>query len=163
MSSMLDLEQNYNLLLELGFGVDNGIIYDQELDKPVKLNYNGKEKILINYIQDTKVDWRYYEDFNPYYNFKQLKALVEYTAQKLANSLDPDERKYFVVLGIDNSKEEPDKLCLVGITDQQEELRTRYLDKTQVYLCYIDFLYMLSGNYDEDLTLYTLDRNTEGK
>lgn len=163
MSSMLDLEQNYNLLLELGFGVDNGIIYDQELDKPVKLNYNGKEKILINYIQDTRVDWRYYEDFNPYFNFKQLKALVEYTAQKLSNSLDPDERKYFVVLGIDNNKEDKDKICMVGITDQQEEIRSRYFDRTQIYLCYIDFLFMLSGNYDEDLTLYTLNRTMEDK
>lgn len=159
MSSMLEMRQNYDLLLEFGFGVNNGIIYDQDLDKPVELVYNGKSKILINYIEGTRVDWRYYEDFNPYYNFKQLKALVEYYVQKLSIEEDPDERKYFVVLGTQNSKDDEDKVCIVGITDQQEEVSSRYFDKNQIYLCYIDFLFALSGNYNQDLTLYTLDRD----
>ena len=45
MSSMLEMRQNYDLLLEFGFGVNNGIIYDQNTNKEV-LKPLAKSKVV---------------------------------------------------------------------------------------------------------------------
>lgn len=149
------LEQNYNLLFELGLEVENGIIKDQDTGEMIKNPNTGK--YLINYVEGTYADWRYYEDFNPYYNFKQLKMLVEYYLGKLART----EGRYFQVFCTDTID---DKVCLVA-KNEYEEIRSRYYDRSMIYLCYIDFLFLLSG-VQEDMEFYTLNReeiNQEGK
>lgn len=147
-------EQNYNLLCQLGLQVVNGIVTDQETNEMVKNVETGKYMIVR--VPDTYVDFRYYEEFNPYYNFKQLKALVGYYLNKLAVL----EGRYFQVLATDAKDE---KLSLIA-KNEYEEVQTRYFDRDKGYLCYIDLLYCLDGEYDTDMDIYTRDREEfEGK
>lgn len=143
------LTQNYNILCELGFEVQNGLVVDQDTNQMVKNNNTGK--YLIVKIDDTSyVDWRYYEEFNPYLNFKQLKSLVEYQLNKLAIT----ENRYFQILCTDVQE---DKICLIA-KNEEEEVRSRYFDKDKGYLCYIDFIFALNGEVEDNMDLYLEDR-----
>lgn len=148
---MLDLEQNYNIFCEIGLEVDNGIIKDQDTGEMIKNYVTGK--YLIDYVPNTRVNWNYYEDFNPYFNFKQLKILTEYYLNKVS-ILDDRNFKTFC------TDIEDGKICLVA-KSEQEEVRSGYYEKEQTYLAYIDFIFRLSG-YIEDMTLYTLNREELG-
>lgn len=146
---MLQVQQNYNIFCEIGLEVDNGIIRDQDSGEMVKNYETGK--YLIDYIPNTKVDWRYYEDFNPYFNFKQLKVLTEYYLNKVRLY----EGRYFKTFCTDV---QDNKICLVA-KSEIEEVRSDYFDREKSYLAYIDFIFKLSGTQEEEnMDFYTQNR-----
>ncbi len=142
------IRQNYDIMCEIGLEVVNGIVTDQDTRQMIRNPETGKYMIVK--LENTYVDYRHYEEFNPYYNFKQLKVLLAYYLNKIAI----EEDRYFATVGTDNKD---DKVCLVAISET-EEVRTRWVDKDKGYLAYIDLIYCLGGNYDEDLTMFTENR-----
>ena len=142
------IRQNYDIMCEIGLEVVDGIVTDQDTRQMIRNPETGKYMIVK--LENTYVDYRYYEEFNPYYNFRQLKVLVSYYLNKIAI----EEDRYFATVGTDSKD---DQICLVAISET-EEVRTRYFDKDKGYLAYIDLLYCLSGNFDEDMEIYTKDR-----
>ena len=80
---------NYEFMCELGLSVVNGVLVDQDTNEMVKNNYTGK--YIIDYIEGTYANWKYYENYDILNNYKQLKFLSEYYINKIA----VDEGRYF--------------------------------------------------------------------
>ena len=73
---------NYEFMCELGLSVVNGVLVDQDTNEMVKNNYTGK--YIIDYIEGTYANWKYYENYDILNNYKQLKFLSEYYINKIA-------------------------------------------------------------------------------
>ena len=53
---------NYEFMCELGLSVVNGVLVDQDTNEMVKNNYTGK--YIIDYIEGTYANWKYYENYD---------------------------------------------------------------------------------------------------
>lgn len=160
------LKQNYEIMNELGLESIGGIIKDQESGMPIRYvdQNKGIDKIFVEHQEDS--NYRNYEYFNPYFNFKQLRYLTDYYLHKLSI----DEDRYFYTLSTVQNVDNPDYIAVEAkgeYTDmfgnkKQEVVRSNYFLKQKSYLCYIDFICQLSGNtIMDDLDLYLEGREEE--
>lgn len=151
------LKQNYEIMNDLGFESIRGVIRDQETGDPIRY-LNGK--IFVENEEDA--NYRTYEYFNPYLNFKQLKYLTEFYLHKL----EIEEGRYFYTLSPVQYREYPDYISIEakGVRDEYDIygnlnkvpdcVSSRLFPKDKLYLCYIDFICQLSGNTLEDIDLF---------
>ena len=135
---------NYEFMCELGLSVVNGVLVDQDTNEMIKNNYTGK--YIIDYVEGTYANWKYYENYDILNNYKQLKFLSEYYINKIA----VDEGRYFPIITMDTVD---DKMAIILISEE-ERVSSRYFPKENCYLAYIDIVYVLNENYNADLSIY---------
>lgn len=142
-------EMYYNLFLELGLAVnENGYLYD--IDNNIVLKFKDK------YIKAAMTRVPVYPGafdivFDPSQNYMLMVYMMGYYIDKEVNN---ENKIGFIAQYIDEDKSTEDKLQRVVVKTRNGNICSRYYHN--IFLAYIDIIFILSGNTSLDLSNFDI-------
>lgn len=142
-------EMYYNLFLELNFGVDpNGYLFD--MDTGVTLRY--KDKYIKPAITPVPVYAGAYDIvFEPSQNYNLMVTILGYYIDKEANN---ENNIGFIAQYIEENNNPDDRMQRVVVKTKNGNIASRFYHN--IFLSYIDIIFILSGNLSYDLSNFDI-------
>ena len=144
-----EFELNYHLFMEIGLSVNyNGYLYDQ--DTGIEIKYKDK------YIKSSTVPMPLYAGrndiiFEPAKNYNLMTTLLGYYIDKETNSDDGDRIGYIAQYIDDNPTKDKQRIV---IKTKRGDIASKFY--YNVYLGYIECIFMLGGSLVPDLSNFDI-------